>query len=754
MTKKTKGPKKIVMRWVVVFYILVLGVAIAIVSQTVNLMLFQHAKWSSAVESPIKSRDIEPKRGDIVSSDGKLLATTIPKYKVLIDLRVPLWEKVFNPAPQKKEVDVPWYRSLFYSIGLGSRPLVETDSAYQHRLDSIRLTLDTLSRGLAKYTKYSPKQMKSILRQTRKDSTQFVFTHRFFYSEFKEIKKLPWVKKSQYIGGLRSILINERVQLYGGQGQRTIGKLNSHGRGKYGFELAFNEELAGEPGEALMQKIGGDTWMPVDKNMSKVPEDGADVVVTINSVYQDIVRNALLKQMIHTQANYGCALLMDVESGAVLSMVNLDKTKNGYKEEYNHAIGTLEVPGSTIKTASWMAALEDGYFDIEDTIDTKEGVLVKFTPPVTDDGKKYGIINMKEVLKVSSNVGTIRTIEKHYLKNPEKFLERWRLFHLNEKVGIEIIGEKAPEIKNTESNDWWWGALAKMSFGYETRFTPIQILNFYNAIANNGKLVRPQIKESLMRDGRVVEPFKVDVIESRICTRSTAKTLQEMLCAVVEPYDKVAHDEKGKFSPIQGTAYSVYSPICKIAGKTGTANLWDVKQKKFIGNQCSFVGFFPADEPRFSCIVVVNKPTRNGSSGNAVAGPAFKEIAEMVYAVNYPVESDQDDFVGDLPPSIEGHFEHTRTVLDELDLPLKDKGDHTTYVNVFRDSTKITLEDRFIPGNMRMPDLKGMCLKDAIYILENLGLKVKVDGFGIVRLQQPLKGRKLRIGQKVVLTAR
>jgi len=370
--------------------------------------------------------------------------------------------------------------------------------------------------------------------------------------------------------------------------------------------------------------------MPINDDKGIEPEDGSDLITTINVNFQDVAEHALLDKVKSNNADHGCALLMEVQTGEILAIANLSRDEDGdYYEYYNYAIGESTEPGSTFKLASLIAALEDDKIKLSDSVDTENG-KTKYYDAVMHDSHRggYGIISVKKAFEVSSNVGVSKLIYRSYWKNPQEFIDRLYSMHLNEPTGIEISGEGHPEIKNVSDKSWSGVTLPWMSIGYEVKLTPLQILTFYNAIANNGKMVRPQFVKEIRRNGKVVRTIKRSIIDDAICSEKTVLAAKEMLEAVVA----------------RGTARNLLNSHYKIAGKTGTAQIanekYGYKYNSTVSYQASFVGYFPADKPKYSCIVVINAPSKDVYYGNQVAGPVFKEIADKVYASSIDIQEE------------------------------------------------------------------------------------------------------------------
>ncbi len=724
MTKRAKNIKKMITRRVVFIYILALVFGSAIVAQTFRLMVFERSKWENTKGSPIQMKPIAAKRGDIISRDGNMLATSVPWYEVVIDMRAPDWDEIF-----------------------------------QSKNDSIKTLLDAMSRGISKYTNQSPAMVLTNMRRIHEKNGQFMFHRQFIYREYNELAKLPILRNGRYKTGLRHIAHAKRVQPYGELAKRTIGSLSHDGfKGHNGFEKAFNEYLAGKSGEGLMQKIGGAIWMPIDESSTKEPENGFDMVTTLNMDFQDIVHNALLKQLHRTRSHHGCAVLMEVETGEVLAIANLSEDINGYEEDYNYAVGERTEPGSTMKLASFMAAIEDGYLKLTDSVDTENGIFHYNNIDIKDtkeDG--YGKLSAKDVFKVSSNIGMVKLILRHYEDIPEEFIDRLYTFNINKMMGLEIPGEPPPIIKYPGDSLWWAGSLAQISYGYEIKFTAMQILTFYNAIANNGKMVRPRFSKALSKEGKIKKRFNTDVIDNSICSRSTLKKARELLESVTDDGYITDNDGKKIFTGLKGTAYNIKSKTYKIAGKTGTSQIADEdrgygEQDGMRDYQASFVGYFPADNPKYSCIVVINSPRHISYYGNIVAGEVFKEIADKVYARTYAYDHNQQPESGNsLPYSLHGNRAETLQLFDEFDIPVNDNELTSDWVLTYNTDSVINLKNRFITDNNLMPNVKGMGLKDALYLLENRGLKVSVEGFGMVKQQYPKPNKRIRKGEPVKL---
>jgi len=459
---------------------------------------------------------------------------------------------------------------------------------------------------------------------------------------------------------------------------------------------------------------------------------------------QDITENALLNQLKKQDALYGVAVLMEVQTGEVKAIANLKRTAPGvYSEMYNYAVGDATEPGSTFKLASIIAALEDNVVSLEDTVDTSGGQRKYYSSIMRDSHHGgYGKITIREAFEKSSNVGISSIIYDNYKNDPRRFVDRIYSMGLNEPLGLDIRGEGRPVFRYPGDTLWSGISLPWMSIGYEVQMTPMQILAFYNAVANNGEKVKPMFVKAILDNGRVVEEFDTEVLNPSICSRSTIEKVHELLKGVVE----------------HGTAKNIRGSRYGIAGKTGTAQIahgtsgYHSKGKEYQG---TFVGYFPADEPVYSCIVVVNSPSRGVYYGNLVAGTVFREIADKVYARSFDKEEVANDELevetaGSMPYSKGGKKEELLTVFEDISIDVKNEDIDSEWLSTKAKEFEIQLRPKNIPAG-RVPDVRGMGAKDAVCVLENAGLKVVVKGAGRVKTQSLRPGDRFRKGQQVIL---
>jgi cell division protein FtsI (penicillin-binding protein 3) len=468
--------------------------------------------------------------------------------------------------------------------------------------------------------------------------------------------------------------------------------------------------------------------------------DGNDVVTTLDLDLQDVATTALMNQLRKNDADHGCAVLMEVSTGNVKAIVNLGLQDDGdYHESYNYAIGESTEPGSTFKLPSLIAAIEDGVIDTGDLVNTGAGT-VKYYDKIIRDTKEHGIITVKQVFEESSNVGTSKIIYEHYKDHPKDFVNRLYAMRLNKTLDLQLKGEGEPLIRYPGDKLWSGLSLPMMSHGYEVQLTPLQILTFYNAVANDGKMMRPLFVSAIMRNGSVITRYEPEVIINNIASRSTIRKAKKMMEGVVE----------------RGTAMNLRNPNYKIAGKTGTAQIARDKYGYRTGDRmsysASFVGYFPAENPIYSCIVVVNSPSNGVYFGNIVAGTVFKEISDKVYATrffrDYKPEN-EDDIKPSAPDIGNGYRGDINEVLKNIDVRYRRTADDD-WVATRESGDTVRLAGIKLQQGL-VPDVRGMSLRDAIFLLENSGIRVKYSGKGRVLRQSPEHGARYNEGTVVAL---
>ncbi|MGJ8592058.1 MAG: penicillin-binding protein [Aquaticitalea sp.] len=641
--------------------------AIAVVFKLFTIQFVQGDKYRAMAEERTEKNVVIPaNRGNVYAADGSLLATSIPKYDLRFDALT---------------------------------PKSETFEKY----------LKPLSDSLSKYSGKSSNYYQNEFRKARANKNRyFLVARNINYTDYIRIRNFPLLNLGAYKGGLIVEQTTKREHPMGGIAQRSIGYERFSEDGtvtRAGIDGAFGEKyLRGTNGHRWKQKIGQGQWKPIADYNEVEPKDGLDVYTTIDVNIQDIAHHALLKQLEYYEAEHGCVVVMEVKTGEIRAISNLGKTKDGlYYEKLNYAVGESHEPGSTFKLMALAAALEDKMVDTSYVVDTGNGSKRFYGRSITDS-HGHGKISIARALEVSSNVGFATMIDEIYSKQPNKFINRLKSWHLNEPLGLAIVGEGQPEIYQPGHDKWSRNALPSMAYGYNLSLTPLQTLTFYNAIANDGKMVKPHFLREVREFDKTIERVDTQVIEQKICSDETIKKLQEILKNIV----------------VRGTGKSLYSPTFSMSGKTGTARTeywlsdWS-NNKKYIS---SFAGYFPSENPKYSCIVVIHKPsTKKGYYGADVSGPVFKAIAQKIFT-DTPI-TDEVKSLAFKNEEVEKDFESYYKLADD-------------YKTI-------------------MPDVTGMPAMDALALLENMGLKVTVEGVGIIRKQSIEKGIKIKRNQTVLL---
>ncbi|MDP3947000.1 MAG: penicillin-binding protein [Lutibacter sp.] len=655
--------KGILNKLYVVFVFITLFLA-AIILKLTDIQFADGEKYRDMSEHlTIKNDTIFANRGNVFSADGSLLATSMSQYEIRMD-------------------------------------------AYTVEAEEFEANIRNLSVELSKMLGKPANEWENKIRKARTNKNRYLFiTRKLGYNEYVKIKSFPIFNLGMYKGGFIAEQSTVRAHPLGKVAERTIGYDDY--RGAPGIEGAYREYLNGKFGWRLKQKIAKGQWKPINDNNEKEPVDGKDIVTTIDINIQDIAHHSLLRQLEFYEADHGCVVVMETKTGEIKAISNLGKNANGtYYERLNYAIGESNEPGSAFKVMSMVVALETKAIDTGAIVDTGGGRYIIHGRAINDSRKGgYGKISAARALEVSSNIGFARLINENFSKNPEKFINALRGMHLNDKLGLPIKGEGLPEIPGPGDKKWSKNALPSIAYGYNISLTPLQILTFYNAIANDGEMVKPRfIKEIRSWDNQHLESFDKEVIDPAICSKETIDKMQEMLKNVV----------------VHGTGRKLYAENFSMAGKTGTARTeywmddWETN-RRYIS---SFTGYFPAENPKYSCIVVIHKPkAQTGYYGADVSGPVFKDIAQKIYLSKSEInkiENKTPDF-----KSIENDYNAYFTIANkEIDT---------------------------------IPNVKGMAGMDAISILENLGLKVSYMGKGKVAEQSQLAGQKIIKGSTIIL---
>jgi cell division protein FtsI (penicillin-binding protein 3) len=686
----------ILLRVYLAFGLIVL-LAVAVLIRLFDVQFIEGPKWRAMADSlSTKYVNVEAARGNIYSNDGSLLATSVPEYELRMDM---------------------------FAGG------IEDNDIFYSKVDSLAMRLSQF------FGDKTPKEYARVLRRARQDSLRYLLIKRKVgYQDLKTIRTFPLYNLGKYTGGLIALQKNKRILPFKFLAKRTIGYKNANVANGVGLEGAYGSYINGESGKRLVQRIAGGVWMPVNDEAEIAPKEGADIISTIDINMQDLAQSALERQLIASDAHHGTVILMEVATGEVRAIANYTKVAKGeYKELFNYAIAGNQDPGSTFKLASYMALLEDNKVDTNTLVNTGyyqvPGKLIK------DSHGSIGVVTVKKAFTESSNAAIAQMVNTAYKDDPSKFTDHLYEWGLNQKLGLQIPGEAQPVVKNPKNRSWNKNmTLPQMAYGYEMQLTPLKMLSFYNAVANNGKYVAPIFVKEIRKMGNPIEQFHARVINEQIASKTTIKKMQELL--------------EGVFT--QGTGKSLASKYFRIAGKTGTAQVAD-GNRGYANRQyqSSFCGYFPADNPKYSLMVVINDP-KGAYYAAAVAGPPFKEIADRIYASDMQmIQNMNEHLVGNTnPPEAKaGKSKEVKRVYQALGIKTlyAAKGD---YFNSIDTSNGIVYQEYSTVKGV-MPNVLGMGLKDALYLLGNAGLKTEVTGSGKVVRQNIPAGNKISRGLRV-----
>ena len=706
--------KRSIMTRFFLIVVLFATVGVCIVLKAAIIMFKERGYWNEVADRFVKENVlVDPNRGNILSTDGKLLASSLPEYSLYMDFMVS------DPDENRKAKEQAKKDSLFKS------------------------NLDEICEGLHRiFPDRSAAAFKQHLQNGRNRKSRYyrIYPRRVSYIQFKEVQKLPFFNLGKNRSGLQGVASNNRKRPFGSLAQRTIGDVYADTAlgAKNGIELAFDTLLKGKKGVTHRQKV-----MNKYLNITDIePIDGADIISTIDVDMQDICEKALVDKLYELNAMVGVAVLMEVKTGEVKAIVNMSKGNDGkYYEMRNNAISDMMEPGSTFKTASIMVALEDGKVEPDTKVDTGNGVKMMHGRPMKDHNWNrggYGVIDVTRILEVSSNVGVSSIIDQYYYDNPQKFVDGLKRLGITEPLHLQIAGEGKPNIKGPKERYFAKTTLPWMSIGYETQVPPLNILTFYNAIANDGVMVRPKFVKAAVKDGQIIQEYPTEVIREKIASESTLEKIRTILEKVVS----------------QGLAKPAGSKQFAVAGKTGTAQISQGAAGYTSGGRkylVSFCGYFPADAPKYSLIVSIQKPGLP-ASGGLMAGSVFSKIAERVFAKNlsYELKNAIDSTTVVIPDVKSGDLAETSYVLGKLNVPTEGKTSRESWGRAEEDSVGVKLEQQTLKTGI-MPNMVGMGAKDAVYLLEKAGLRVNIAGIGKVTRQSIPSGNKYSKGQTVAL---
>lgn len=680
--------RKTIMLRVYLVYGIMLLISLVIFGKILYIQFAQGEMWrQKAKKISLKYFSIEPERGNIMDANGELLATSVPFFELRMDAATP-------------EI---------------------ADTVFDAHIDSLAICL------AAKFSDLTKQQYKRTIVEARKKGNRYLLLKRkITYDELKEVRTFPLFKPGKISSALIALPRSKRVYPFNNLCYRTIGFFKENNDNNVGLESAFNRELQGTRGQRLYQRIAGGNWRPLNKENEIEPESGKDIITTLDIRLQDVAEEALQRQLEFNQADHGCAILMETATGQIKALANLGKAPDGtYQERYNYAIGESTEPGSTFKTFSLLAAFEDGKTDLNQTVNATGGKTTYANRTMSDSHLGAGILTVQQALEKSSNVGVSKIIYKAYGAHPQDFIDRLYSFGVQKPLGLEIPGEGKPLIKSTSARSWSKVSLPWMSIGYEVALTPLQILTFYNAIANNGTMVKPYIVKEIHTAGQPDRVFETKIINKKIAGDKALGMARTMLEGVVE----------------HGTGTALKDAVYRFAGKTGTAqvaqNSGGYNKSSYKG---SFVGYFPADKPKYSIIVVINEPSTGGYYGGAIAAPVVREIADRVYASDPESGQQWPDsiMVATSNPFRAGQTHELKSLAAWMGFPPIGTA-ASPWMSFRADSTgRRAVAQNLVPG--KVPDVSGMGMRDAIYLLESVGFKVSAQGRGLVKGQSPAAG--------------
>ncbi|SIS84009.1 penicillin-binding transpeptidase domain-containing protein [Chryseobacterium gambrini] len=650
--------RKKTLRWGYLFAVVALCVFVMFLARIVILQNtnVQEIK-DDYINKNYREATLKAARGNLFASDGSILATTVMRYDIYLDFKT--------------------MKDTIYTNNIGA------------------LT-DSLSKM---FGKPRAEFRKKFDEQRKKKNQYYTLAKGLDFDQYDRIRKFPIFKKGKNKGGFIVDRNYKRELATSEIGAGTIGM--DDGVHTAGLEGAFSKYLRGTDGKRLEQRINSSQWKPIDYWKVQEPVDGEDVYTTLDLRIQDIAHSALQKQLVNFEAKHGTVIVMEVETGKVRAMVNLRRNDDGeYVDSYNYALKDNIEPGSTFKTISLLAAMDDGFIDENTTVNVGNGIWV-YAKQRISDGHGGGTYDISDVLAKSSNVGSAKLITKYYAEKPQIFLDHLRRWKLFDKMDIELPGITKPKILTPESKRWNAATLASIAYGYSTNINLMQLTTFYNGVANNGKMLKPLFIDKIMKDGKVMYTAKPEVMVNKMASEKAIKMMTNALTKAVE----------------KGTAKSIFTPNLKMAGKTGTARFeyWLPGPMKY---RSSFAGFYPADNPKYTCYVMISEPnTSKGFYGATVAAPVFKEIAGKTFLKT--------------PQNIE------REMLVDKKVNLN---------KMVEPNVKVAV------SNKQMPNVVGLIGKNVIPQLENLGYRVDYKGVGRIKEQFPTEGTTISRNQRIYLS--
>lgn len=697
--------KELLWRAYLVMVVFILA-SVVILFKVFKVAFLEREKWRQKGEVNVQWRVVDADRGNIYAEESQLLATSLQFFEVRMDLSVP------------------------------------SEALFEKHVDSLALVLSEFD---PQYIRPRSKAAwKAELKKARNKPDRYFFIAKGLDIEaYNKLRKAPLLRDDKYKGGIVTSRYGKRVKPYGELSSRTIG-VDRENADRIGLEGYFDKFLKGETDQRLMKRLStkDDIWVPVYDPSENEIKRGDDIYTTLQVDMQDIVHHELLKTLQHHQAEGGVAILMEAQTGAIRAITNLSRASDSsYYEMYNHAVGRKSEPGSTMKLATILAAMEDGADNLDSLIDLQLGEKV-FAGKRMVDSEKHNkrLVTVAEAFEMSSNVGIASIANSLY--NSERGRSQWikRLdqFGLNEPTGIDIAGEERPEIKDPIKNkeDWYGTTIPWMAHGYELALTPLQILNFYNSVANGGKLMKPYLVSEIRNGDLVKKTFEPVVLKSGIASAKNIQHARDLMEGVV----------------LRGTASHIQSPYVTFAGKTGTTRTNYNTPGDRPRYNASFCGYFPADKPMYSMIIVVYEPSGPVIYGGHVAAPAFRNIAEKIYKLktNQVQVLNQESVASvPVPGKARGYGRDFKEIFDFLGIEYDVTSSSRTWASVYPSKTTANIEGKALRKE-EVPDVRGMGGRDAVFLLENMGLKVQLQGVGKVRRQSVAPGIRPK-GQHIVL---
>jgi cell division protein FtsI (penicillin-binding protein 3) len=684
--------------------ILVLG--IIVLGRAFYIQRVQGNYWKSmSNKQHLKYIDIDAERGSIYSEDGNMLSTSIPVFDIYVD---------------------------FMADGLREK----NGKRFYKNLDSLSINLSQLFKDAS-----SSVYRKLLVDAYKKRKRYFALKKKISFEDYKVLREFPLVRQGRNKSGFIIEVRDNRVNPYVLLANRTIGLSRGDTSKNVGLERSYDSVLKGETGQRLMRYMAG-AYVPVD-GAEIAPENGKDIITTIDTYIQDVAENALMKMMVNNNSLHGTCIVMEVKTGKIKAIANLGRRPDGeYLEDYNYGLGKKTEPGSVFKLATLLSLLEDKYVDTSTIVDCEGGHKSFYGLRIRDSHLGTGLITVKEAFAQSSNVAFAKLADQYYHNQPEKFYQHLHHLRLDRITGIDIVGAAVPLIKKPSSKYWTKTTIPFMAHGYEELVTPLHLLMLYNAVANNGKMMKPYLVNSINEMGTQIQSFKPEVLVDKICSDETLGKLKDCLLAVVENE--------------HGTARSLKSNYYRFGGKTGTAvtamdNRGYNKGSKIY--QSAFMGFFPFNDPKYSIAVVI----QNGSEsrlayGGVVSGPVFKEVADRLYATMVPKEpvNKFQSYADSGLYKFYGMKTDLNTILGELKYKETDSQTSGKWrTTVLQDGRAFLTEDNVSKIKNKVPDVTGLGLKDAVYVLENMGLKVSAIGRGKVIYQSLAQNSNFSKGQSI-----